>query len=56
LRNGWKSEGEIGLKQVYSYSHLGGEEILMVRYPRLFKEIEEVIESITEYWKDKKER
>jgi hypothetical protein len=39
----------------YSYFHLGGEEILMVRYPTLFKEIEEVIELIFEYWQNKKE-
>ena len=42
------------MKQIYSYSHLGGEEILMVRYPRLFKEIEEVIESIPNIGKTKR--
>lgn len=41
------------MKQIYSYSHLGGEEILMVRYPRLFKEIEEVVESIPNIKKTK---
>ena len=42
------------MKQIYSYSHLGGEEILMVRYPSLSKEIEEVIESIPSIDKTKK--
>ena len=31
---------------VYSYSHLGGEEILIVRYPQLNRHIEEVVASI----------
>lgn len=34
------------MKQVYTYSHLGGEEILLVRYPGLSEEIDEVIKSI----------
>jgi len=34
------------MKQIYTYSHLGGEEILMIRYPRLNQEINEVIENI----------
>jgi len=44
------------MKQVYSYSHLGGEEILMVRYPKLFKEIEEIIELIPAIEKTKKSK
>ena len=31
---------------VYTYSHLGGEEILIVRHPGLNKEINDIIESI----------
>ena len=31
---------------VYSYSHLGGEEILIVRYPQLNRDIQEVVASI----------
>jgi len=34
------------VKVVYEYSHLGGSEILQVRYPKLNKEIYEVIESV----------
>jgi len=34
------------LKQVYTYSHLGGEEILLVRYPELSNEIDEIIEAV----------
>lgn len=28
---------------VYTYSHLGGEEILLVRHPKLYKEIMDTI-------------
>jgi hypothetical protein len=31
---------------VYSYSHLGGEEILLVKFPGINREIQEIIESI----------
>jgi len=34
------------MKQVYVYSHLGGEEILLVKYPAINDEINAVIESI----------
>lgn len=34
------------MKTVYTYSHLGGEEILLVRYPEINKEIEQVIRDI----------
>lgn len=34
------------MKQVYTYSHLGGEEILLLRYPELSREVDEVIKSI----------
>jgi hypothetical protein len=38
---------------VYTYSHLGGEEILLVRYPKLYKEIMNVIKSIDNPGKNK---
>ncbi len=38
---------------VYTYSHLGGEEILLVRYPKLYKEIMSVIKSIDNPGKNK---
>jgi len=34
------------LKKVYEYSHLGGSEILKVRYPKIEKEIDKVIEEV----------
>lgn len=34
------------MKKVYEYSHLGGAEILQVRYPRLNQEIDQVIGNI----------
>jgi hypothetical protein len=34
------------MKQVYEYSHLGGSEILQVRYPRILAEINDVIASV----------
>ncbi len=34
------------MKQVYVYSHLGGEEILLVKYPDLNRDIDEVIAAI----------
>ena len=40
FRRGW------GTKIVYEYSHLGGTEILMVRYPDHLKEITEVIAGV----------
>jgi hypothetical protein len=35
------------MKIVYEYSHLGGSEILQVRYPNHIKEIYDVIEEVT---------
>jgi len=34
------------MKKVFEYSHLGGLEILRVRYPRIEKEIDEIIQSV----------
>lgn len=34
------------MRIVYEYSHLGGSEILLVRYPQIGKEIEEVIHAV----------
>ncbi|MFQ6056301.1 MAG: BglII/BstYI family type II restriction endonuclease [Methanosarcinales archaeon] len=34
------------MKKVFEYSHLGGLEILKVRYPHIEREIDEIIESI----------
>ena len=34
------------MKVVYEYSHLGGSEILSVRYPEIEREIYEVIASV----------
>jgi hypothetical protein len=34
------------MKVVYEYSHLGGAEILKVRYPEIEREIYEVIDKI----------
>ncbi len=34
------------MKIVYEYSHLGGSEILMVRYPQIERDIYEVIQSV----------
>lgn len=41
------------MKRVYEYSHLGGAEILQVRYPKIEKEINEII---TEIWDLKKSK
>jgi hypothetical protein len=41
------------MKKVYEYSHLGGAEILRVRYPRIEKEIDEVISTISGLKKSK---
>ncbi|MCD6289559.1 MAG: BstYI [Anaerolineae bacterium] len=41
---GW---GEEGKKVVYEYSHLGGSEILKVRYPECEREIYEIIAEVT---------
>ncbi len=38
---------------VYTYSHLGGEEILLLRYPRLYKEIIKVINNVKNPGKSK---
>ena len=38
---------------VYTYSHLGGEEILLVRYPKLYKEVISIIKSIDNPGKNK---
>ena len=35
------------MKIVYEYSHLGGAEILQVRYPDIDREIREVISEVT---------
>ncbi|MEW6248289.1 MAG: BglII/BstYI family type II restriction endonuclease [Nitrospirota bacterium] len=35
------------MRKVYEYSHLGGSEILRVRYPKIEKEIDEVIARIS---------
>jgi hypothetical protein len=34
------------MKKVYEYSHLGGSEILLVRYPQINKDIDNVIQKI----------
>jgi len=41
------------MRKVYEYSHLGGSEILQVRYPQLEKEIDSVIANITNVTKTK---
>ena len=41
------------MKKVYEYSHLGGAEILQVRYPEINREIDEVIASLTRDWRTK---
>lgn len=41
------------MEVIYTYSHLGGEEILLVRYPRLYREIMNVIRSIDNPGKNK---
>jgi hypothetical protein len=41
------------VKKVYEYSHLGGGEILKVRYPKIDREIDEVIAEITNVPKNK---
>ena len=38
---------------VYTYSHLGGEEILLVRYPKLYKEVISIIKSVDNPGKNK---
>lgn len=35
------------MKKVYEYSHLGGSEILKIRYPKIEKDIDKVISDIT---------
>lgn len=44
------------MRIVYEYSHLGGSEILQVRYPRIKKEINQVIRGITGLKKEKVSR
>jgi len=44
------------VRKVYEYSHLGGAEILQVRYPQLNREINHVIESIKELKKLKRSK
>lgn len=34
------------MKTIYEYSHLGGSEILIVRYPQILNEINQVIQSV----------
>jgi hypothetical protein len=41
------------MKKVYEYSHLGGSEILMVRYPGIEREINSVIASMCDLGKTK---
>jgi hypothetical protein len=41
------------MRKVYEYSHLGGSEILQVRYPQIEKEIDSVIAGITNVTKSK---
>lgn len=41
------------MKKVYEYSHLGGAEILRVRYPKIEKEIDDVIGQIAGFKKSK---
>jgi len=41
---------------VYTYSHLGGEEILLVRYPQLHAEIEQVIHGLKNPGRNKKSK
>lgn len=41
---------------IYTYSHLGGEEILLVRYPELYKEIMNVINKIKNPGRSKKSK
>jgi hypothetical protein len=41
------------MRKVYEYSHLGGAEILQVRYPKLEKEINDVIAGIKDLGKTK---
>src|SRR3990167_7640950 len=47
------SSWSINMDIVYTYSHLGGEEILIVRYHKLYKEIMTVIKSIDNPGKNK---
>jgi hypothetical protein len=44
------------MEVVYTYSHLGGEEILLVRHPYLNSEIEQVIESVPNPGRNKKSK
>jgi hypothetical protein len=49
--------GRIRLKIVYEYSHLGGSEILQVRYPEMLSDIYDVISSVhAEKIKESKEK
>ncbi len=44
------------LRKVYEYSHLGGSEILIVRYPEIDQEIDDVIEGTRGVRKTKESR
>lgn len=45
------------MKKIYEYSHLGGSEILKVRYPDIEKEIDQVISQVTaNHIKESKEK
>ena len=44
------------MKKVYEYSHLGGSEILQVRYPAIARDIDEVIANIKNVPKTKKSK
>ncbi len=44
------------MKKVFEYSHLGGLEILKVRFPQIEKEIDEVIEAVKISRKSKRSR
>lgn len=41
------------MRVVYEYSHLGGKQILLVDYPKIFQEIHEVINSVGKLEKQK---
>ncbi len=41
------------MRKVYEYSHLGGSEILRVRFPQIEREIDEVIKTTTLWQKTK---
>jgi hypothetical protein len=44
------------MEKVYEYSHLGGAEILLVRYPEIDREIDATISAISQIGKNKESR